>query len=208
MDIQAVIDALSDLESLEGSGSEWESSGEESGVSSGEDQELVEDQSPVESEESDEGPSTSRRPGATGKQKGTRKGKGKGKKKSEPEYPWDEVHTVRTPPARTYSLTPGPCLPQGCDFDDAQDFACFFSDEVFEHMVEETNVYAHLLRDNRPLTARSRLKNWRDVDITEMKAFIGLILNMGIIKVPTLQEYWSTDITTHIPFFTQVRKSQ
>ncbi len=75
-------------------------------------------------------------------------------------------------------------------------------------MVEETNIYANLLRGNCPLTARSRLRNWRDVDVPEMKAFIGLTLNMGIVKVPTLQEYWSTDITTHIPFFSQVGDCQ
>ncbi len=64
-------------------------------------------------------------------------------------------------------------------------------------MVEEANVYANLLRDICPLTARCRLTNWRGVDTPEMKAFIGLFLNMRIVKVPTLQEYWSTDITTH-----------
>ncbi len=55
MDAQAVIDALSDLESLEGSGSEWENSGEESGESSGEDHGAEEsgDDQGSESEDSD-----------------------------------------------------------------------------------------------------------------------------------------------------------
>lgn len=34
-----------------------------------------------------------------------------------------------------------------------------------------------------------------------MKAFIGCIINMGIIQLPRLKDYWSTAETNDIPFF-------
>ena len=37
-----------------------------------------------------------------------------------------------------------------------------------------------------------------------MKAFIAVILNMGIIKLPDLKDYWSTSNTTNVPFFRSV----
>ena len=37
-----------------------------------------------------------------------------------------------------------------------------------------------------------------------MKAFVGLILNMGIIQLQNLQDYWSANPTSSIPFFRSV----
>ena len=37
-----------------------------------------------------------------------------------------------------------------------------------------------------------------------MKAFVGLILNMGLVQVPEIKEYWSRHETLNIPFFRRV----
>ena len=37
-----------------------------------------------------------------------------------------------------------------------------------------------------------------------MKGFIAVILNMGIIQLGVLKDYWSTDDTTNLPFFRSV----
>ena len=37
-----------------------------------------------------------------------------------------------------------------------------------------------------------------------MKAFLGIILNMGLVSLPELKDYWSTDMTTQINFFRDV----
>ena len=37
-----------------------------------------------------------------------------------------------------------------------------------------------------------------------MKAFIGTILNIGIIQLPHLKDYWAKSNTTDIPFFRSV----
>ena len=37
-----------------------------------------------------------------------------------------------------------------------------------------------------------------------MKGFIATILNIGIVKIPDLKDYWSTDVTTNLSFFHSV----
>ena len=37
-----------------------------------------------------------------------------------------------------------------------------------------------------------------------MKGFVAVILNMGIIQLQNLKDYWSTSITTDLPFFKSV----
>ena len=119
--------------------------------------------------------------------------------------PWKEVTTIDSQPEHQYLETPGPCLPDDVELKEPEDyFSLFFSEELYQLIADETNLYAQLLRANRPMTARSSLRNWRDLSVPELKAFIGLILNMGIINVPSIRDYWSTDITGNIPFFSQV----
>ena len=50
----------------------------------------------------------------------------------------------------------------------------------------------------------SLYKSWRPVTIDEMKGFVAVILNMGIIQLQNLKDYWSTSISTDLPFFRSV----
>ena len=47
-------------------------------------------------------------------------------------------------------------------------------------------------------------KKWKPVTTNEVKAFVGVILNMVIIQLQNLQDYWSTILTSSIPFFSSV----
>ena len=38
----------------------------------------------------------------------------------------------------------------------------------------------------------------------EMKSFVGVIINRGILKLTDIKEYWSTHTTTNLPFFRRV----
>ena len=38
----------------------------------------------------------------------------------------------------------------------------------------------------------------------EMKGFVAVILNTGIIQLSDIKDYWSTDDTTNLPFFQSV----
>jgi hypothetical protein len=39
------------------------------------------------------------------------------------------------------------------------------------------------------------------VSVPEMKAFLGLIINMGLMPLPDIKNYWSSEWITQIQFF-------
>ena len=49
-------------------------------------------------------------------------------------------------------------------------------------------------------TKRGLYRNWRPVTKEEIKGFIAVILNMGIIQLGDLKDYWSTEDTNNLPF--------
>jgi len=67
-----------------------------------------------------------------------------------------------------------------------------FTQQLWQFLIDETNRYAdHKIAQNPP-SHRSLLANWKPVTLTEMKAFIGVILNMGIIQLANIKGHWST----------------
>ena len=55
------------------------------------------------------------------------------------------------------------------------------------------------LRIAGKLGPSSRLGKWSP----EMKGFLGIIINMGIINVPEISDYWKVAWESNIPFFQQ-----
>ena len=70
--------------------------------------------------------------------------------------------------------------------------------------MKSTNEYAAKKLSTTQPTTFSLYRNWRPVSKDEMKAFIAVVLNMGIIQLSDLKDYWSTDDTTNLPFFRSV----
>ena len=66
-------------------------------------------------------------------------------------------------------------------------FLLFFDDRTWDIMVRETNRYAAQVRSSSSFPHQ---RPWRDVDHQEMKAFIGLIIAFGIIKLPRIEMHW------------------
>ena len=67
-----------------------------------------------------------------------------------------------------------------------------------------TNTYAEKKLSTMTISERSLYKKWKPVSVNEMKGFIAVILNMGIVQLANLKDYWSTDDTTNFPFFRSV----
>lgn len=55
-----------------------------------------------------------------------------------------------------------------------------FVEEILAHTIVETNRYG-----------RQKVLNWKDTDKGEFTVFLGLYIKMGIIKLPTLRDYWN-----------------
>lgn len=80
-------------------------------------------------------------------------------------------------------------------------FKLFFTDELIHNIVLETNKYATSKIIPSELRPRSTWRTWKPVRFDEMSAFIGVILNMGLIPLKNMQDYWSKESNLHIPFF-------
>ena len=65
-------------------------------------------------------------------------------------------------------------------------FLAFIGDDLWDKMVEESNRYAHQKLGDR-------FENFRAVTRAELKAFIGITIIMGIVKLPNYALYWSND---------------
>lgn len=78
--------------------------------------------------------------------------------------------------------------------DDYESFNKFFDDNMFNHIVEQTNLYA----------VQKQSKNWTPTSVEEMKAFFGMIIMMGIHVLPSIDHYWSSDPALRVDFIADV----
>ena len=83
-------------------------------------------------------------------------------------------------------------------------FSKVFSDEVFQLMVTEMSCYARQeinkleAADEQP-SQNSYVGKWFDVTVPEMKAFVAMILLMGIVKLPSYPLYWTAHNLLEFP---------
>ncbi len=55
-------------------------------------------------------------------------------------------------------------------------------------MKVETNCYANTCIESNP-----SCRAWSDTTAEELKAFVGVLILMGIVRLPRLELYWSTN---------------
>ena len=81
-------------------------------------------------------------------------------------------------------------------------FSLLFTDDVLDCIVEQTNLYA----DQENAGKAKKDPDWFDsngepnsITVEELKAFLGVMIMMGLVKLPHIRDYWSEDE----PFFFQ-----
>ena len=99
-------------------------------------------------------------------------------------------------------------LPENPSFSDF--FHLLFPDHLFDEIKSQTNKYARetiesLQRRDR-LAQTSRFRSWPENGVTsgEIKAFLALIVAMGLVNQEDIRDYWSTDEVLSTPFFSQI----
>jgi len=82
-------------------------------------------------------------------------------------------------------------------------FTLFFDDEVVNLIVMETNKYAHDKLNTPGTSNHSRINKWTDIDKDELHEFFGIIMWMGLVKMPSISHYWKTSVLykSEIPFY-------
>ena len=66
-------------------------------------------------------------------------------------------------------------------------FKCFFPDELFEFVTEESNRYG-LLKYHFPLPTR-----WEETNTSEIRQYFGIRIYMSLVQLPNLKMYWQQD---------------
>lgn len=67
-------------------------------------------------------------------------------------------------------------------------YTLFVTDEMFEHISEQIKFYAAQSKN-----FRRRKNKWTPMNKNEIKRLFGLIIWMGMVKLPSLCFYWSQD---------------
>lgn len=80
-------------------------------------------------------------------------------------------------------------------------YSLFVTDEIFEMIANETNIYA----SQRKCEQQSyRLHQWYETNSNEIKRFFGLIMWMGLVRLPKIDLYWSKYEGFNLPFARKV----
>lgn len=80
----------------------------------------------------------------------------------------------------------------------------FLSDELFENIATQTNLFATDFLANSTPTVQSRFNEWKQVASYEIRHFVALSILMGINTLPSIPDYWSTSILFHNPAYSAV----
>lgn len=83
------------------------------------------------------------------------------------------------------------CSPDGLD--PYNFFTLLFDRNFFSNIVTETNKFGNSKRGDQ----------WKKLTVEEFKIFLGLLLHMGTIKCPQLQNYWNTKRLFNFNCFSQ-----
>ena len=81
-------------------------------------------------------------------------------------------------------------MPAGCTESPYDLFSLFWDESIFEQLAVNTNLYAELKQNSKTLPGR-QCRKWHNTTASELKVWIGLIIQMGLHKEPSTSLYWS-----------------
>jgi hypothetical protein len=89
----------------------------------------------------------------------------------------------------TFTRNAGPQFHLLPDAEPMDYFSLFFNDELLYSIVVETNRYVRHKMLELQLSPRSIWSRRCDVSVPEMKAFLSLIINMGLMPLSDIKDY-------------------
>lgn len=93
-------------------------------------------------------------------------------------------------------LVPIPLQGKPIDF-----FQLIIDDDFLRLIVNQTNENAARILFLPKTSENSRITDWKDITVDELKIFFGLLLHTGTIQLNRLNDYWKTDPLFAIPAF-------
>ncbi|CAF0882767.1 unnamed protein product [Adineta ricciae] len=80
-------------------------------------------------------------------------------------------------------------------------FNNIFTKEIFNLIVDQTNIYAKQKKRRR---SQNSIDLWEDVTTKYIESFLGIIIVMAINSLPSMKHYWSKDNIFHNSFISSV----
>ena len=110
---------------------------------------------------------------------------------------WEEV-TDFTPVDIPFNEVPGPSHPmQGMT--PLNILMMFFNMELLEMITTETNHYYSQCQRTNPSSMK-----WTNITVEEIMAYIGVVIAMGIVRLPEVSDYWSTSGILQMSWFSSI----
>ncbi|XP_039547063.1 piggyBac transposable element-derived protein 4-like [Pimephales promelas] len=167
---------------------------------------LTEGQSESTSSGEEPHPPPSQRRSASKTPRGRARGRGRGRGRSgssqvemsssTSEDGWNDVDIPDlTPPQPTFRPTnaPGPQLIRTGTYTVLQFFQLFFSNTLLQTIITNTNDFGstHYSKPSNP---------WIDITLQDIFAFIAMVIYMGIVKLPSITDFWRGGNLYSLPF--------
>ena len=105
----------------------------------------------------------------------------------------DDSEQVEVQQIPAYTLQPG-CSASVEGVNPMDYFSLFFTDEILQHIIDQTNLYAAQYIEAHELPPHSRVRQWSKGvhDVAELHRFLAIIIIMGLVRYPQLEHHWST----------------
>lgn len=118
------------------------------------------------------------------------------------ENPWNDKPNI----VKVFDFNEEPGLKIDMENKEPVDFFnLFVTEELINVMVVKTNRYAEQeIEKQRPLKRSSWLKDWKPINAEEMRLFLGTLLHMGSVKLPSFEHYWSKNKLYKFPVLSKV----
>ena len=113
----------------------------------------------------------------------------------------DPAGTVPTLPAFTGRAG---VLIETEDFTPLDFWKLYVDDDLMNHIVCQTNLYAEQVVHGPNIGPMSRKRDWSPTTKVEMYKFFGLLFLTGLVKKPQIAQYWSTDPLYTTPLFGKI----
>ncbi|XP_065654836.1 piggyBac transposable element-derived protein 4-like [Hydra vulgaris] len=72
-------------------------------------------------------------------------------------------------------------------------FELYFTDEICEFIVYETNRYASRTINKKELSVKSRMRRWLPLTLSEVRQYIAIFLYQGVLWKPMYEMYYTTN---------------
>ena len=100
------------------------------------------------------------------------------------------------------------CTVDMADKDPVDFFHLMVTDQMLEGIVDNTNLYAEQFLESANIRPKSRANLWdkKPHNLAELKKFLSLVIVMGLIHFPSIEDYWVTSWPFSNNIFSDVLK--